>query len=178
MSAIFYNFWPLPPYHRHSSKMLMKGIFDPYVLWPFDHRHTGTTLPLKTCWRLKWMVPIMKSRDQMSVLLPVVGNFGTTQHFAFSYALIPIPKLDLGFGSRYQYLSDTGESLPKLDLGFGSGYQNGVSVVQYLEVLFLQRYISWFGIMEIVTQMVKPNDSNYSMDFQCFLFILPNFSRV
>ena len=55
--ANFHNFWPLPPNHRHSSKMLMKGIFYPYVLWPFDHRHMGTPLPPKTCWRLKWMVP-------------------------------------------------------------------------------------------------------------------------
>ena len=23
-----HDFWPLPPYHRHSSKVLMKGIFD------------------------------------------------------------------------------------------------------------------------------------------------------
>ena len=30
-SANFDDFWPLPPYHRHSTKMLMKGIFDPYV---------------------------------------------------------------------------------------------------------------------------------------------------
>ena len=44
-SANFHNVWPLPPYHRHSSKMLMKGIFYPYVLWPFDHRHMGTPLP-------------------------------------------------------------------------------------------------------------------------------------
>jgi hypothetical protein len=35
-SANFHDFWPLPPYHRHSSKkMLIKGIFDPYVtFWP------------------------------------------------------------------------------------------------------------------------------------------------
>jgi hypothetical protein len=53
------NFWPLPPYHRHSSKMLMKGIFDPYVLWLLDHWHMGIPLPPppKTCWRLKWTVP-------------------------------------------------------------------------------------------------------------------------
>ena len=44
-SANFHDFLPLAPYHRHSSKMLMKGIFDPYVLWPFDHRHMGTPLP-------------------------------------------------------------------------------------------------------------------------------------
>ena len=44
-SANFYDFWPLPPYHRHYSKMLMKGIFYPYLLWPFDHRHMGTPLP-------------------------------------------------------------------------------------------------------------------------------------
>ena len=44
-SANFHDFWPLPPYHQHSTKMLMKGIFDPYVLWPFDHRHIGTPLP-------------------------------------------------------------------------------------------------------------------------------------
>ena len=31
-SANFHDFWPVPPYHWHSSKMLMKGIFDPYVL--------------------------------------------------------------------------------------------------------------------------------------------------
>ena len=31
-SANFHDFRPLPPYHRHSSKMLMKVIFDPYVL--------------------------------------------------------------------------------------------------------------------------------------------------
>ena len=31
-SANFHEFLPLPPYHRQSSKMLMKGIFDPYVL--------------------------------------------------------------------------------------------------------------------------------------------------
>ena len=37
--------------------MLMKGIFDPYLVWPFDHRHMGTPLPPRTCWRLKWMVP-------------------------------------------------------------------------------------------------------------------------
>ena len=29
----------------HSSKMLMNGIFDPYVLWPLDHWHMGTPLP-------------------------------------------------------------------------------------------------------------------------------------
>ena len=55
-SANFHNFWPLPPYHRHSSKMLMKGIFEHYLLWPFDHWHMGTPLPPKTCWRFKWMV--------------------------------------------------------------------------------------------------------------------------
>ena len=55
--ANFHNFWPLPPYHRHSSKMLMKRVFDPYLLWPFDHRHMGTPFPPKTCIRLKWMVP-------------------------------------------------------------------------------------------------------------------------
>ena len=44
-SANFHDFLPLAPYHRHSSKMLMKGIFVPYVLWPFDHRHLGTPLP-------------------------------------------------------------------------------------------------------------------------------------
>ena len=44
-SAIFHDFWPLSPYHRHSSKMLMKGIFAPSVLWPFVHRHMGTPLP-------------------------------------------------------------------------------------------------------------------------------------
>ena len=41
-SASFHDFWPLPPYHRHSSKMLMKGIFDPHVLWPFDLLSIGT----------------------------------------------------------------------------------------------------------------------------------------
>ena len=56
-SANFHDFWPLPPYLQHFSKMLMKGIFDPYVLWPFDHRHMGIALYPKTCWRLKWMVP-------------------------------------------------------------------------------------------------------------------------
>ena len=55
-SANFHNFWPLPPYHRHSSKMLMKGISDPYILWPFDHWHMGKPLPPKTCWCLIWMV--------------------------------------------------------------------------------------------------------------------------
>ena len=46
-SANFHDFLPLglPPYHRHSSKMLMKGIFDPYVLCPFYHQHMGTPLP-------------------------------------------------------------------------------------------------------------------------------------
>ena len=46
-SANFYGFWPLPPYHRHSRKMLMKGIFNPYVQWPLDHRQMGTPLPLR-----------------------------------------------------------------------------------------------------------------------------------
>ena len=53
--ANFHDFWPIPPYHRHSSKMLMKGIFAPYVLWPFGHRHMGTLLPHKICWRLKFV---------------------------------------------------------------------------------------------------------------------------
>ena len=44
-SATFQDFWPLSPYHRHSSKKLMKGIFDPHVLWPFDHWNMGTPLP-------------------------------------------------------------------------------------------------------------------------------------
>ena len=44
-SANFHDFWPLPPYHRHSDKILMKGIFDPYVLWPFGQRPMGTPLP-------------------------------------------------------------------------------------------------------------------------------------
>ena len=34
----FHDFWPLHPYHWHSSKMLMKGFFYPYVLWPFDKK--------------------------------------------------------------------------------------------------------------------------------------------
>jgi hypothetical protein len=28
-SANFHDFSPLPPYHRYSSKMVMKWIFDP-----------------------------------------------------------------------------------------------------------------------------------------------------
>ena len=44
-SANFHDFWPLTPYHHHSRKMLMKRIFDPYVLWPFNHRHMGTPFP-------------------------------------------------------------------------------------------------------------------------------------
>ena len=47
-SANFHDFWPLTPYHWHSSKMFMKGIFYPYVLWPFDHWPMGTPLaPLR-----------------------------------------------------------------------------------------------------------------------------------
>ena len=57
-SANFHDFWPLPPYHWHSSKMLMKGIFDPYVLWPLDHHTWGHPSPPKTCWRLKWTVSL------------------------------------------------------------------------------------------------------------------------
>ncbi len=44
-SANFRDFWPLPPYHRHFSKMLMKGIFYPYVLWPFAPRPMGKPPP-------------------------------------------------------------------------------------------------------------------------------------
>ena len=69
ISANFHDFWPLPPYHRHSSKMLMKGIFDPYVLWPFDHRYMGTPLPPKTCWHLKWMVPYGKVQTRHSYVM-------------------------------------------------------------------------------------------------------------
>ena len=69
MSANFHDFWPLPPYH--SSKMLMKGIFDPYVLWPFDHRHMKTPLPPKTCWRLRWMVPYMPGKNKWIILMKV-----------------------------------------------------------------------------------------------------------
>ena len=47
--------WKWAPCHRHSSKMLVKEIFD-----PFDHPHMGTPFPPKTCWRLKWMVPYAK----------------------------------------------------------------------------------------------------------------------
>ena len=54
----FRDFWPLHPYHWHSSKMLMKGIFDPYVLWPFNHRHMGIPPHPKICWRLKWMLMV------------------------------------------------------------------------------------------------------------------------
>ena len=43
-SANFHDFWPLPPYHRHSSKMLMKGIFDPYGLGPSAHGDTPPPL--------------------------------------------------------------------------------------------------------------------------------------
>ena len=75
MSANFRNFWPLPPYHRHSSRMLMKGIFDPYVLWPIDHQHMGTPLPLRHAdvlnngWShnapfLRNMVHVMNSRTR------------------------------------------------------------------------------------------------------------------
>ena len=63
-SANFHDFWPLPPYHRHSSKMLMKGIFDPYVLRLFDHLYMVTPLPPKTCWRLKWMVPYFEIHEK------------------------------------------------------------------------------------------------------------------
>ena len=33
--------------HIDIFEMLMKGIFDPYVLLPFDHPHMGTPLPLR-----------------------------------------------------------------------------------------------------------------------------------
>ena len=63
---IFPIFDPYPPYHWHSSKMLTKGIFDPYVLWPFDHRPIGTPLPPKTCvlngWSLIFRVSLCKHR--------------------------------------------------------------------------------------------------------------------
>ena len=44
-------------YHRHSSKMLMKGIFDPYELWPFDHRPMlGTQAATKNySWNWLWL---------------------------------------------------------------------------------------------------------------------------
>ena len=74
--AIFHNFWPLPLYHRHSSKMLMKGILDPYVLWPFDHRPMWIPLPPKTCWRLKWMVPFWNFfLDDLGIFWTIVGQF-------------------------------------------------------------------------------------------------------
>ena len=41
-SANFHDFWPLPPYNQHSSKMLMKGIFALYILWPLDLWTIGT----------------------------------------------------------------------------------------------------------------------------------------
>ena len=41
-SENFHNFWPLPPYHPHYSKMLMKGIFESYV--PSAHVDTPTPL--------------------------------------------------------------------------------------------------------------------------------------
>ena len=43
--ANFSNFWPLPPYHQHSSKILMKGIFDLYVHCTFGLSAHGDTLP-------------------------------------------------------------------------------------------------------------------------------------
>ena len=46
-SANCHDFLPQPPYNRHFSKMLMKGIFDPYVLWPFEHWHMRTSSPLR-----------------------------------------------------------------------------------------------------------------------------------
>ena len=44
-SANFHDFWPLPPYHRHSSKILMKGflILCTVTFWPSAH---GDTPPL------------------------------------------------------------------------------------------------------------------------------------
>ena len=42
-SANFHDFWPLPPYHRHFSKMLMKGIFlslCTVTFWPSAHGDT------------------------------------------------------------------------------------------------------------------------------------------
>ena len=39
MSANFHNFWPLPPYHRHSSKMLMKGIKFSQVCKPLHSKY-------------------------------------------------------------------------------------------------------------------------------------------
>ena len=74
-SANFHDFWPLPPYHRHFSKMLMKGIFDPYVLWPFDYRPMGTPLPPKTCWRLKWMVHWFGWRNRWKQFLARITKF-------------------------------------------------------------------------------------------------------
>ena len=55
---IFTIFYPYSPTIGIPAKcLLMKDIFDHYVLWPLDHWHMGISLPPKTCWRLKWMVP-------------------------------------------------------------------------------------------------------------------------
>ena len=51
-SANFHDFCFLPPYHRHSSKMLMNEIFDPYLLMHFDLLTIGIwgyPSPPKTC---------------------------------------------------------------------------------------------------------------------------------
>ena len=56
-SANFHDFWPLPPYHRNSSKMLMKGIFGPYVLWPLDKN------------LIFWIVTRVSARDYTVYLL-------------------------------------------------------------------------------------------------------------
>ena len=126
---IFTIFDPYPPTIGIPAKCLWRGFLILMYCDLLTIGIWGHPSPPKTCWRLKWMVPIMKSRDQMSVLLPVVGNFGTTQHFAFSYALIPIPKLDLGFWFP----------IPKLNFGLTLG-QYIVMMHQCAQPL---HYLSW-----------------------------------
>ena len=65
-SVNFHDFWPLHPYRQNSSKMLMKGIFYPYVLQPLTVGPWGHPSLPKTCWRLKWMVPYSRGPTSRS----------------------------------------------------------------------------------------------------------------
>ena len=129
----------------------MKGIFDPYVLWPLDHRHMGTPLPPKTCWRLKWMVPMI------SLAPYIYGWICLSQIFILLQILwIWFNSVDLGGNittpNRGRIRTDSNESTDILDTELiPAGIKLYVQVVLKITYLLQKAFLSAYFFFNIHT---------------------------
>ena len=148
-AANFHDFWPLPPYHRHSG--LWRGFL---ILMYCDLWAIGTwghPSPPKTCWRLKWMVPMI------SLAPYIYGWICLSQIFILLQILwIWFNSVDLGGNittpNRGRIRTDSNESTDILDTELiPAGIKLYVQVVLKITYLLQKAFLSAYFFFNIHT---------------------------